>query len=110
MKFTGGINLNLSFSMKGYILDQSDSPTKMFSSGPNSYYHSVFRKKAQLSLWASCEYSKQITPLISWLIAPEIHFPLGSLTTGDYPLKQKYYTLQMRMGVNCLLSTTKNRK
>lgn len=105
----GGIDYNLHFSFQGTIINEEGEPQKYSRNSPffGSNYQKVFKKKAGLGLWLAGAYNHYLTPRLQWVVAPRIQLPLYSVTQEEYELSQRYFKLNLDVGIKYWLNPSK---
>lgn len=100
-KFSGGLDFNIYHNFKGTIKDVTRDFS--FSRRNSLVFESVFKKRTGMGLWMSSEFAKPLTKKTLFWVAPRIQIPFSNVNSEDYNLKQKFFNLNVSVGVSLKL-------
>lgn len=104
-KIFGGLTYNLSYNFTGSFIDDDRNLINLNRKENPETYERVFNNTAGLGIWFGGEYSRSITDKLSWSVAPRFQLPISALTTKNFGFTQRYYTLNLAVGINYRLTS-----
>ena len=105
-----GLENNFYYAFKGTMLNTDFEPVFYERKKNITGFDGVFRRKTGSSLWFAAELNRQINHRIYWTVSPKIQLPLKSISSPEYPLRQKYFKLSIDAGIRLLLLQAKKKK
>ncbi|MBK6998317.1 MAG: hypothetical protein IPH31_26860 [Lewinellaceae bacterium] len=94
-EIAGGMDLNLWFHFNGTLYNAYGEAVAL----SKSKYPDVYKRNAGLGMWASYGYSRNLSRNIRWQLAAKVNLPFQQITSDQYPLIQKYYTIGLQGGL-----------
>ncbi len=101
VKVLGGLDFNVYHNFNGTIKDVNRDFN--FSSRNSPVFENVFKKKTGVGLWLSSEFAKPISKKALLWVAPRIQIPFSDVNSERYNLKQKYFNVNVSVGVSLKL-------
>jgi hypothetical protein len=93
-----GVYLNLATQQRGVIMD-TDSVTPVSINSDQSAESEIFKTQAGISVYGAISVALHLTSSLDFLIEPNVRFQTESMTTGNYPLTQRFNTIGLAAGV-----------
>ncbi len=94
-EIAGGMDLNLWFHFNGNLYNAYGEAVAL----SKSKYPDVYKRNTGLGMWASYGYSRNLSRNIRWQLAAKVNLPFQQITSDQYPLIQKYYTIGLQGGL-----------
>lgn len=92
-EITGGLDLSLWFRFKGTHYNAYGTP-EVLGTSSNDY-----KRNAGMGLWASYGYSRNLSRNIRWQLSAKASIPFSNITSAEYALTQKFYTIGLQGGL-----------
>ena len=112
IEWVGGLDFNLSASMKGTLRNAAGTVIRVDTKSGFSgiLNQDIYRSKIGMGIWASASFARTFGNGMTLFATPYLRQQLGSLTSVDYELEHRHTTLGLKLGGRVFITRSKKKK